>query len=109
MPAVKMLFSFAIYVARDKKLVSLIDVPVKADVMDPIVPSPNQPRPPWHPFVLAKDGLSISVTSECHRRQAAARTEEERVWNALSADLDKRICNARGRYVWRNGRFTSAS
>ena len=113
-PAYRVLDHYTLRVVRDKKVVVLIDVPVKAQALDGIPPSPNQKPPPWRPFVIASDGMSIIVgdpneAADCKpsgsRPGSAPSTEAERAWAALDRDLHDRICKARGRYVWTKGVF----
>jgi len=113
-PANRNVVHVLLRVVRARKLVTLIDVPVRTFSEDaqprPITVAP----PPWHPFEIAKDGLSIVVgdpddAAGCKSLASAPRskgTTEERIWAALRADLEGRICNARGRYVWTRGRFS---
>ena len=50
-PAYEVLDHYALRVVRDKKLVTLIDVPVKMEALDAMPRPLNQKRPPWHPFL----------------------------------------------------------
>ena len=111
-PAYRVLDHYSLRVVRDKKLVTLIDVPVKAEVLDAVPRPLNQKPLPWHPFVIAKDGMSIIVgdpneAAGCKSSGArpVGNTEADRVWAALDHDLQDRICQARGRYVWTKGLF----
>jgi hypothetical protein len=116
MPAFRVLDHYLIRVARDHQVVTLIDVPVKAEALDGIPLPLNAKRKPWHPFDVAPDGKSIVVgdpgeAAACRNRHARAtndgrpRSLGDRVWAALDRDLEDRICNARGTYVWRGRRF----
>lgn len=114
-PAYRVLDHYSLRVVRDKKLVTLIDVPVKAQALDAVPRPLNQKPPPWHPFVIANDGMSIVVgdpkeAADCNSSgshpSSAGNTEADRVWAALDHDLHDRICKARGRYVWNKGLFS---
>jgi hypothetical protein len=116
MPAFRVLDHYLVRVARDHQVVTLIDVPVKSEPLDGIPLRPNAKRKPWHPFEVAADGRSIVVgdpkeAAACRNRHARdpnnGRHESfsDRVWAALDRDLEDQICDARGTYVWRNGRF----
>ena len=96
--------------------VTLIDVPVKSEALDGIPLPLNAKRKPWHPFEVASDGLSIVVgdpkeAAGCRNRHARdsndgrSKSLSDRVWASLDRDLEDRICNARGTYVWRSRRF----
>jgi hypothetical protein len=112
-PAYRVLDHYSLRVVRDQKLVILIDVPVKAEVLDAVPHPLNQKPPPWHPFVIGNDGMSIVVgdpseAADCKSsgsRATSGTTEADRVWAALDHDLHDRICKARGRYVWTKGLF----
>ena len=114
-PAYEVLDHYALRVVRDKKLVTLIDVPVKMEALDAMPRPLNQKRPPWHPFVIADDGMSIVVgdsneAADCKglgsHPTPDGNTDGDRVWAALRHDLRERICRARGRYVWTRGLFS---
>jgi hypothetical protein len=113
-PAYRVLDHDSLRVVRDKKLVTLIDVPVKAEVLDGVLRSLNQQPPPWHPFEIAHDGLSIVVgdpgeAADCKSSRSPSnpgKSQADQVWAALDHDLHDRICKARGRYVWTKGSFS---
>ena len=115
-PAFRVVDHYLIRVARDHQVVTVIDVPVKSEALDGIPPPPGAKRPPWHPFEVAADGMSIVVgdpkeAAACRNRHARASNDGrsqslgDRVWAKLDRDLEDRICDARGTYVWRRGRF----
>jgi hypothetical protein len=114
-PANRNVVHILLRAVRGKKLVTLIDVPVKTFSLD-AQPGPNNvtPRPPWHPFEIARDGMSIVVgdpkdAAACNSPADppdAASSAEAQIWAALRSDLEGRICKARGRYVWTNGLFS---
>lgn len=60
-PANRNVVHILLRVVRDKKLVTLIDVPVRTFSEDAQPRPMNVTPPPWHPFEIAKDGLSIVV------------------------------------------------
>jgi hypothetical protein len=116
MPAFRVVDHYVIRVARDHEIVTLIDVPVKAEALDGIPLPLNAKRKPWHPFEVATDGMSILVgdpaeAAACRNRHARdpndgrPKSLSDRVWAALDRDLEDRVCNARGTYVWRHARF----
>ena len=113
-PANRNVVHVLLRVVRDKKLVTLIDVPIQTFSEDAQPRPMNVTTPPWHPFEIAKDGMSIVVgdpkdAAACKspaNPPDAGRTAEAQIWASLRSDLEGRICKARGRYVWTHGLFS---
>jgi hypothetical protein len=112
-PAYRVVEHYAIRTVRAHDVVTLIDVPVRAQALDAMPLPLNAPRKPWNPFVVASDGMAITVGDPddakgcrgARRKPAAGATKRDRVWDELDNDLHARICKARGTWVWRRERF----
>lgn len=108
-------------VVRAGKVVAVLDVRTRLEPLDGPVPPPGQP---WHGIVdlelaIAPDGMSARVDSvdpatKCQARDALRGTtdkeyaREDRAWIMFDDEWITRICNGRGRYIWKSGRFVRA-
>jgi hypothetical protein len=118
MPAYRVVERNLVRVVRANKLVTLLDVPLRFQALD-APPRPLDAPPLPSRFEVAPDGQSIqvgipdddAVCKDVANRAAralarlAAGDKEGRAWIVLDRDLQTRVCAARGRYVWRGGRF----
>jgi len=118
MPAFRVVTHDVIRVVRGRKLVTVLDAVIRFQPLDGPPPRPDAP-PIVDPIAVAHDGRSVTVGSPddaagCKlvatraTRALAGLGADDRVgraWIVLDRDLETSVCAARGRYVWRGGRF----
>lgn len=98
-----------ITVERGKKQVVVLDVVVAVDVLDKIPEPPGKPRAPDIvnlTLEVAPDGLSATLREKTPGVCTISKTKTADPWERFDRELVTRACAARGRYVWRNRRFS---
>jgi hypothetical protein len=112
------------FVVRAHKIVTVLDVEWRLEALDAPHPGPGRSSPAIIELQLtiAPDGMSATLEDAradmmdaCPAEIPSARTPQKQgekgeldAWRAFDDELERRMCNARGGFIWKAGRFVRA-